>query len=219
MNVSMTPYISIRNTSMIERRPTRHGQATQEKTIRESWPVKNEYDLANERHPDGLPHDELKALDRRRKQRERGKEAPLPKTAPWWDGIDQKRREVLSSPELLRGLLGAYLEAEGVTLEIALATMRRGRIPQEERELHDLLVRSVAALHERGAELTDIAAAIGKDRKSVEQLVTQGQDQRHGCKRHEVFQLDCPSCLRNAPDRAPVCSGPEALRGREVRDS
>ena len=97
--------------------------------------------------------------------------------------------------------------------------MKRGRIPIEERELHDQLVRCVAALQEQGAELKDIAAAIGKDRKSVEQLVAQGQDQRHACKRHGTFRSDCPACLANAPDRAPSYTGSEDLRGKLVGGS
>jgi hypothetical protein len=201
---------------MNEHRPTRHGRAAHEKALRRHWSIKHERDVAEEHEIDDFERTEL---DTRRKQRSRGKEPLLPRGRPWWDGLDQKRQEVLSSPELLRGLLMFDLAAEGVKLEVGLATMKRGRIPGEERELHDKLVRAVAALHERGAELKDIAAALGKDRKSVEQLAAQGQDQRHACKRHGTFRSDCPACLANAPDRAPSYTGPDALHGRLVGGS
>jgi hypothetical protein len=208
--------ISIRNTSMNERPPTRHGRAAHEKALRQDWSIKHERDLAEEHEIDD---EERTELDTRRKQRSRGKEPLLPQSVPWWDGIDREQLAILSSPELLHGLLVFDLEAEGVTLEAALATMSRGRIPIEERELHDLLVRAVAALHEHGAKLTDIAAAIGRDRKTLEQLVSQGHKQRDACKRHATFQSDCPACLRHAPDRATPYSGPEDLRGKLVGGS
>jgi hypothetical protein len=202
---------------MNERPPTRHGRAAHEKATREHWTIKQEHDLAGEHEIDD---EERTELDTRRKQRSRGKEPLLPRGLPWWDGLDRERRELLSSPELLRGLLVFDLEAEGVTLKAALETMRRGRIPHEERELHDLLVRAVAALQGRGAKLTDIAAAIGRDRRAVEHLVSQGQEQRQGCKRHETtFRQDCPGCLAKAPDRAPAYTGPEDHRGRVVGGS
>jgi hypothetical protein len=201
---------------MNERPPTRHGRAAHEKAIREYWTIKHERDLAGEHEIDDFERTEL---DTRRRQCSRGKERLLPRGRPWWDGLDRERLAILSSPELLRALLVFDLEAEGVTLEAALATMKRGRIPSEERELHDKLVRYVAALQEQGAELTDLATAIGKDRKSVEQLVSQGHQQRDACKRHATFQSDCPACLRNAPDRAPSYSGPEDLRGKLVGGS
>jgi hypothetical protein len=202
---------------MNEHQPTRHGRAAHEKAIRDHWTIKQERDIAGEHEIDDFERTEL---DTRRKQRSRGKESLLPRGRPWWDGLDQKRQEVLSSPELLRGLLVFDLAAEGVTLEAGLATMKRGRIPIEERELHDLLVRAVAVLHEQGAKLTDIAAAIGKDRRAVEDLVAQGQGQRQGCKRHRTtFRRDCPACIASAPDRALTYTGPEAHRGRPVGGS
>jgi hypothetical protein len=202
---------------MNERPATRHERAVHEKAIRESWSIKRERDLAEEHEIDD---EERTKLDTRRKQRGRGKEPPLPQSVPWWAGALREWHEILSSPELLRAFLVFDLEAEGVTLEAALETMRRGRIPREERELHDLLVRTVAALHEQGAELKDIAAAIGKDRRAVEHLVSQGQEQRQGCKRHgTTFRRDCPACIANAPDRAPVYTGPENHRGRSVGGS
>jgi hypothetical protein len=201
---------------MNERPPTRHGRAAHEKAIRDHWTIKQERDIAGEHEID---EDERTELDARRKQRSRGKEPLLPRSVPWWDGIDRKLKEALSSPELLRALLVFDLEAEGVTLEAALATMKRGRIPNEDRELHDLLVRAVAALHEQGAKLTDVATAIGKDRRAVEHLVVQGQEQRQGCKRHGTFRRDCPACVATAPDRGVAYAGPEAHRGRPVGGS
>jgi hypothetical protein len=201
---------------MNEHPPTRHERATHEKAIREHWTIKQERDLAGEHEIDA---EERTGLDTRRKQRNRGKEPALPQPVPWRDGIARKCQEILSSPEVLRAFLVFDLEAEGVTLEAALATMRRGRIPHEERELHDKLVCAVAALQERGAELTDLANAIGRDRKSVEQLVAQGHKQRDACNGHATFQSDCPACLRNAPDRAPSYSRPEGLRGKLVGGS
>jgi hypothetical protein len=201
---------------MNEQPPTRHARAAHEKAIRNHWTIKQERDLAGEHEIDD---DERKELDARRKQRSRGKEPALPHPVPWWVGAVREYQEILSSPEVLRGLLEVDLEAEGVTLKATLATMRRGRIPHEERELHDKLVRAIAALQERGAELKNIAAAIGRDRKSVEQLVAQGQDQRHACKRHGTFRSDCPARLANAPDRAPSYTGPETRRGRLVGGS
>jgi hypothetical protein len=208
----MTPCIS-----MTERPPTRHERDLAAEGAEIA--VNTASDAGASRDSVVLSPEERRELDRGRKQRERGTEPPLPQMAPWWEPADRKRTEVLSSPELLRGLLEADLEAGGCTLESALATMKRGRIPREEHELHDTLVRAVAALHERGAELKDIAAAIGKDRKTVEQLVAQGQEQRHACKRHDTFQSDCLACLANAPDRAPSYTGPEGLRGRVVGGS
>jgi hypothetical protein len=202
---------------MNERPPTRHGRAAHEKATRDHWTIKQERDIAGEHEID---EEERTELDTRRKQRSRGKEPLLPQSVPWWDGIDRERRELLSIPELLRALLVFDLEAEGVTLEAGLATMRRGRIPNEDHELHDLLVCAVAALHERGAKLTDVAAAIGKDRRAVEHLVSQGQKQRQGCKRHgTTFRRDCPACIASAPDRAVAYTGPEAHRGRPVGGS
>jgi hypothetical protein len=201
---------------MNERPATRHERAAHEKAIRESWSIKRERDLAEEHEIDD---EERTKLDTRRKQRGRGKEPPLPQSVPWWAGALREWHEILSSPELLRAFLVFDLEAEGVTLEAALETMRRGRIPHEERELHDKLVCAVAALQERGAELTDLANAIGRDRKSVEQLVAQGHKQRDACNGHATFQSDCPACLRNAPDRAPSYSGPEGLRRKLVGGS
>jgi hypothetical protein len=202
---------------MNERPPTRHGRAKHEKAIREHWTIKQERDLAEEHEID---NEERSKLDTRRKQRSRGKEPLLPQSVPWWVGVVREWQEILSSPELLRAFLVFDLEAEGATLEAALATMRRGRIPHEEREPHDKLVRAVAALHERGAELKDIADAIGKDRRAVEHLVSQGQKQRQGCKRHgTTFRRDCPACIASALDRAVAYTGPEAHRGRPVGSS
>jgi hypothetical protein len=208
--------------AMTERPPTRHGRAAREKAIRENWSIESEKQLALERYEaqedtsrdDVLDEngnlvvvrsgraplafglvddsDEPRELDRRRKARERGGEPELPKGLPWWESEDRQRRKLLSSPELLRGLLEADLEAKGATLHDALATMKRGRIPHEQRELHDLLARRVARMHRCGAPLTKLAQAIGKDRRSVEQLVAQGQAP---CRRHDVFRKDCPACL------------------------
>jgi hypothetical protein len=135
--------------------------------------------------------DELRELDRRRKARSRGREPGLPETEKWWEADARLRKAILSDPALLRSILATMIEAEDVTLEDALSTMKRGRIPAVDRPAHDLLVRCVARLHEGGAALTTLAEAIGKDRRSVEQLVAQGQAP---CRRHEAFQADCPSC-------------------------
>src|SRR5205809_6557625 len=135
---------------MNERPATRHERAAHEKTIQKRWTIKQERDLAGEHEIDD---EERTELDTRRKARSRGKEPALPHPVPWWVGAVREYQEILSSPEVLRGLLEVDLEAEGVTLEATLATMRRGRIPHEERELHDKLVRGIAAVQERRAEV------------------------------------------------------------------
>jgi hypothetical protein len=169
------------------------GLTTMTEKFGTGYVIKTERDFASEAWDDGyMPSDVLTELDTRRKQRSRGRK---PKSAPgtsWRQHEAEERRNLLSSPELLRGLLEADLEAKGITLEDALATMKRGRIAAQDRPIHDLLARHVARLHERGAELTTLARAIGKDRRSVEQLVVQGQAP---CRRHDAFQADCPGCL------------------------
>jgi hypothetical protein len=147
-------------------------------------------------------------------KREREK---LLKTLPRW--IPLQRR-----PEALRLWLEADLALSGHTLEGALATIKRGRLLDVGRPRRDALACGIALLRDRGVKLKSIGETIGRGPQTVANLEARGRElllppvesEPEPCQHHSTFEYDCPTCLRNAPERTPNYSGPEVLRGQLV---
>jgi hypothetical protein len=138
------------------------------------------------------------------------------------------RRRRMLNPDALRLWLEADLSASGYTFEGTLATVKRGRLSAVERPRYNALALRVAQLRDRGARLEVIGQTIGKGARTVANLEARGRDLMKAqaesaeraeptpCQSHEKFEADCPTCLRNAPERAVPYSGWVDPHGRPV---
>jgi hypothetical protein len=137
-------------------------------------------------------------------------------------------------PDALRVWIENEVALAGYTLNAVIATVRRGRLPADDRPRYDALASSVMRLRDKGVTLDVIGEAIGKGRQSVANLEARGREieetrereasaareaRRRPCGRHSIFEPDCPACLRNAPEEAVEYSGFGQLRGMVVGGS